>query len=258
MADAARFSDLHVPGCRPVPAAGPGVCPVCHSGPPPRRLLCHSCALTTSQVSRPTRLVLPITLYQAPGPLWQLLRHYKDGPPAARGPLTVQVAAILGRFTARHLPCLAARLGGAPDVVTCVPSTRGSARPGPHPLQTAVTAVTQLARLHSPLLAPGTAAAGVAATGHNQAHDATFRVTATLAGERVLLIDDTLTTGARLQSAASALHLAGASAVAAVTIGRVIWPGRNANCRRIWAEASAAGFSFSRCCLCGGGDRADL
>ncbi len=251
MADATRYTAPHLAACRPVPAAGPGVCPVCHSGLPARRPLCHSCALTTSQVSRPTRLVLPVSLYQAPGPLWQLLRHYKDGPPAARGALTVQVAAILGRFTARHLPCLAAAAGGGPDVVTSVPSTRGG-RPGPHPLQTAVTAVTGLARLHRPLLAPGPGPVG-----HNQADDTIFRVTAPLAGERVLLIDDTFTTGARLQSAASALHLAGASAVAAVTVGRVLWPGRNENCRRIWEQASAARFSFSRCCLCGTGDRAD-
>ena len=253
MADAARYTDPHLTAWRPVPAAAPGVCPVCHSGPPPGRRLCHSCALTTSQVSRPARLVVPVSLYRAPGPLWQVLGQYKDGPPAARGPLTVQVAAILGRFTARHLPCLAAGLGGGPDVVTSVPSTRGSARPGPHPLQTAVTAVTGLARLHRVLLTPGSAV-----TGHNQAEDAIFRVTAALAGERVLLIDDTFTTGARLQSAASALQLAGASAVAAVTVGRVIWPGRNENCRRIWEQASAARFSFSRCCLCGTGDRADL
>ncbi len=245
MADAARYTEPYLGGWRPVPAAGPGVCPVCHSGPPRGHRLCHSCALTTSQVSRPTRIVVPVSLYQAPGPLWRVLRHYKDGPAAARGPLTVQVAAILGRFTARHLPCLASLLGGAPDVVTCVPSTRGGQRPGPHPLQLAVTAVTGLARLHRALLAPGPAV-----TGHNQAGDATFRVTAALAGQRVLLIDDTLTTGARLQSAASALHLAGASAVAALTVGRVIWPGRNENCRRIWEEASARGFSFSSCCVC--------
>ena len=84
MADAARYSDPYLPACRPVPAAGPGVCPVCHSGLPPGCRLCHSCALTTSQVTHPVRHVVPITLYQAPGELWHLLRGYKDGPPAAR------------------------------------------------------------------------------------------------------------------------------------------------------------------------------
>lgn len=245
MADASRYTDPYLPGYRPVPAAGPGVCPVCHSGPPPGYRVCHSCALTISQVSHPIRGVVPVSLYQAPGPLWQVLRCYKDGPRPARGQLTIQVAAILGRFTARHLRCLATLLGGPPDVITSVPSTRGPARPGRHPLESAITAVTALARLHRPLLVPGPAV-----TGHNQAGDGMFRVTGPLAGERVLLIDDTFTTGARLQSAASALRGAGAAEVAALTVGRVIWPGRNENCRRIWAESCATPFSFSSCCLC--------
>lgn len=71
-----------------------------------------------------------------------------------------------------------------------------------------------------------------------------------LGGARVLVIDDTLTTGARLQSAASALLLNGASAVAAIVVGRVINPEWNDSCRRIWDEARAAQFSFDHCCLC--------
>jgi hypothetical protein len=38
----------------------------------------------------------------------------------------------------------------------------------------------------------------------------------------MLLVDDTMTTGAKLQSAASALNLGGARVVAAVVLGRVI------------------------------------
>jgi hypothetical protein len=244
MVDAARYTDPYLSTYRPVPAAGPGVCPVCHSGLPPGYPLCHSCALTMSQVSHPTRHVVPVSLYTAPSELWRVLRHYKDGPPPARGLLTVQVAAILSRFTRRHLPCLAGLLGGGPDLVTTVATTRPD-RPGPHPLAAAVTAVPRLARLHRPLLAPGPAAAG-----HNQADDSMFTVTGRLAGQRVLLIDDTFTTGARLQSAASALRRAGAAEVAALTVGRVIWPGRNPNCRRIWEQACAAQFSFAGCCVC--------
>lgn len=47
----------------------------------------------------------------------------------------------------------------------------------------------------------------MASVDHNKADDDAFTVSRPLSGERVLLIDDTLTTGARLQSAASALGL---------------------------------------------------
>jgi hypothetical protein len=31
------------------------------------------------QVTRPLSLIVPISLYQAPGQLWKVLRDYKDG-----------------------------------------------------------------------------------------------------------------------------------------------------------------------------------
>jgi len=43
-------------------------------------------------------------------------------------------------------------------------------------------------------------------------------------GKRILLIDDTLTTGATAQSAASALSNGGATVVGILTIGRMIKP----------------------------------
>ena len=245
MADSAPFTDPHLGSYRPVPAAGPGVCLVCHSGPPPGRDICHSCSFTMAQVSYPTRHVVPVSLYQTPGELWHVLRQYKDGSGPASGLLAVQVAAMLAQFTASHLPCLRTLLGGGPDLVATVPSTRSGQREAGHPLETVVRAVVSLARLRAPLLAPGTAG-----TGHNQPDDDAFQPTRKLSGERVLLIDDTFTTGARVQSAASALRRGGAAAVAAVTLGRVIWPDWNPNCRRIWDQASHVPFSFDTCCLC--------
>jgi adenine/guanine phosphoribosyltransferase-like PRPP-binding protein len=85
---------------------------------------------------------------------------------------------------------------------------------------------------------------------HKLADDDAFTVRRRLSGERVLVVDDTLTTGARAQSAASALRLNGASAVAAIVVGRVIDPDWNDNCRRIWDQARATPFSFDQCCLC--------
>jgi hypothetical protein len=117
--------------------------------------------------------------------------------------------------------------------------------PFKHPLETAVTRVGALASLYAPLLVRGPAHVD-----HNRADDRAFSVACRLHGERVLVLDDTLTTGARLQSAVSALRLNGASAAAGVAVGRVIDPDWNGNCRRIWDQARETQFSFDQCCLC--------
>jgi hypothetical protein len=247
MATAAPYTDPYLHTYTMAPAAGPGVCAVCRSGPGPGYAVCFSCQEVMRQVSHPVTNVIPISLYTLNSQLWHVLRHYKDGSGRTADLLATQVAAILARFTPRHLRCVAAELGGDPAVVTSVPSTRPQPRPGRHPLETATTRVGRLAPLYRPLLAPGPVYVD-----HNLAADEAFTVPRRLSGERVLLLDDTFTTGARLQSAASALRLNGASAVAAVVVGRVIDPEWNENCRRIWDQARETQFTFDQCCLCRG------
>jgi hypothetical protein len=121
MATAAQYTDPYLATYTPVPAAGPGVCAVCHSGPNPGYAVCRS-----------------------------------------------------------------------------VPSTRAQMRLGKHPLETAVTRVGALASLYAPLLVRGPAHVD-----HNRADDLAFTVARRLRGARMLVFDDTLTTGARLQSAMS-------------------------------------------------------
>jgi hypothetical protein len=245
MASPAPYTDPYLDTYTTVPAAGPGVCQVCRSGPGPGYAVCRSCQEVIGQVSYPVMNVVPISLYTLNSQLWHVLRYYKDGSGRSAELLATQVAAILARFTARHLRCVAAELGGDPGVVTSVPSTHPQSRPGRHPLQTAILRVSQLAPRYRSLLVRGPAYVD-----HNRADDQAFTVPRRLAGQRVLLLDDTLTTGARLHSAASALRRSGASAVAAVVIGRVIYPEWNENCRRIWDQARDAPFTFDRCCLC--------
>lgn len=85
--------------------------------------------------------------------------------------------------------------------------------------------------------------------GHNQASDTGYRVAADVDGANVLLVDDTFTSGARIQSAASALTLAGATVIAAVPIGRVINPGFSTATAALWEAARAEPFDFDVCCL---------
>ena len=183
MATAAPYTDPYLHTYTMVPAAGPGVCAVCRSGPGPGYAVCFSCQEVMRQVSHPVTNVVPISLYTLNSQLWHVLRHYKDGSGRTADLLATQVAAILARFTARHLRCVAAVLGGDPAVVTSVPSTRPQPRPGRHPLETAITRVGRLAPLYRPLLAPGPVYVD-----HNLADDEAFTVPRRLSGERVLLV----------------------------------------------------------------------
>ncbi|TDD27017.1 phosphoribosyltransferase [Actinomadura sp. KC06] len=138
-------------------------------------------------------------------------------------------------------------VGGMFTLATTVPSTRQEAQPGVHPFVDVVGKIRRLVTCYRPVLERGPGAAA-----HNLASDGAFRANERIDGARVLLLDDTFTTGARLQSAASVLTAAGAASVIAVVIGRVIDSTWNENCSRIWEQATATEFDFGRCSLCAG------
>jgi hypothetical protein len=90
---------------------------------------------------------------------------------------------------------------------------------------------------------------GTVQVDHRRADDLGFLVDADVDGARILLLDDTLTTGARVQSAASALQLAGGQVVGAVVVGRVIRPEWSKESAALWSAARSRRFSFDTCCL---------
>src|SRR5258708_17668017 len=154
MPTAAQYTDPNLHAYTPVPAAGPGVCAVCRSGPRPGYAVCRSCTDVMRQVSQPTSNIVPISLYTLDSQLWHVLRYYKDGSGRGTELLARQVAAIIARFAAQHLRCVAGLLGADPAVVTSVPSTRAEQWPAPHPLQTPATRVAPLAPPSPPLPPP--------------------------------------------------------------------------------------------------------
>ena len=228
MPSAHDYTDPYLEIFRRVPAVADGVCRICHSGPNADFDTCYSCTRTMGQVEFPIRKILPISLYRVNEQLWHVLRNYKDGRADVTSHLGTIVAATIARFSAAHWSCISSLSNGPPTVVTSVPSTRVPPRPGEHPLAKAVKRSMRLSQLYRPLLVQGE----VQAT-HLQASDYAFRVLGPLHGERVLLIEDTFTSGARTQSAASALRRAGADTVAVVVAGRVIDPDWNDNCHEI-------------------------
>lgn len=194
------------------------------------------------QVSEPCATVVPITPYETLGQMHYHLRAYKDSPSSSvRERSSLYVAALLARFLYEHGDCIE-RIAGGWDFVTSVPSTSG--RSGIHPLEAAAQRVPWLAQRRRTVLGPGSVSAK-----HNHASDSAFAAIAPVQGERILVIDDTYTSGARAQSAASALSLAGAATVAIVPVGRVIAPSFSDDVREFWKTQRAIPFRFDACCL---------
>lgn len=152
------------------------------------------------------------------------------------------MAALLAYFLRLHGRCIASTAGDDWDILTTVPSTSG--RLGVHPLTQAIARVAVLSQQYERLLTRGPAVVG-----HNQASDDAFQLRRRLAGERVLIIDDTFTSGARAQSAASAINLNGGVTVAVLAIGRVFDPGFNDDTAAYWAAQSKATFDWATCCI---------
>jgi predicted amidophosphoribosyltransferase len=197
--DIRALTDPYLATFTPVPPLGPGVCAVCHGAPNPGWSRCWSCDQTISQVSQPLTRIIPITLAARMGPVHHLLRSYKDGSAQLQRRLRPRVAALLARFLQHHRGCI-----GTWDTITVVPSSIG--RTGPHPLGQTIGMVPDLATSLAELLQASPRPAG-----HLAASDQGFTVAARVHGRRVLLVDDTFTSGAEVQSAASALQAAGAT-----------------------------------------------
>jgi len=218
------------------PKEGPDVCRVCHGWVRPGYRLCFSCRITMGAVTDPCGRVSVISLYRPGSPLHEILRGYKDEPGAAGA----SRAERLGALIARHLWENGAAI--APegwDALAVVPSTAG--RPGPHPLEAALATTFLGAQLWPGLLAPGPVGAD-----HRRADDRAFSVTADVRGARLVVVDDTWTTGARAQSAASALQRAGASVETVVVAGRVVTPISGAPTGAWWRRHGPAAAKFRK------------
>lgn len=228
--------------CVEVPPAQPGVCAVCHGCPNPGWSTCWSCDQVMSQVSRPCRLVIPVSLYKIPSQLHTDLAGYKRSThPPVRQQSSRRIIAILCHFLQEHRPCIARAAGGDWTTITNVPSTSTA---GPHALVGALGLVPSFMAEYEALLDRGPTPIG-----HLTASDSGFVALRRFAGERVLLIDDTFTSGARAQSAASTLALAGADVVAIVAIGRVVDPAFSETRREFWADRVESPFTFDVCCV---------
>ncbi len=244
----------------PVPPVGPGVCVTCHGPARDGRSECWCCGAVSGALGwASSPLVVPVALCRTGDRLHAVLRGYKDAPVvAARRHFSRRVGAHLSGFLGMHGGCIAAAASSSWDCVAVVPSStrphgaRGGSVPAPHPLGEVVGTITSLSGLARVEIVRGHGSA------HHLAPDAhAFAVGADARGRRVLLLDDTWVTGARMQSAAATLVAAGAEVVAMVVAGRAVGAvgtGRVPALERWWGWAETRGrqagpVARAPCCL---------
>jgi hypothetical protein len=214
--------------------------------------------LTAARLGLPLVPALPVRLCPLPGSLYSVLLGYKESSVAeVRRRFSAIVSDVLACFLDAHAPCVAAAAGGPIDHVLAVPS---SARPSGAPLAALGGLPARAgsafpgARWVSGLLTRSTAPVG-----HMRPDAGAFVVRCAdrraVAGSRVVLLDDVYVSGARAQSAAAALRLAGSRAVVVVPVGRVLRPDRSA-AHATFLDANtctaggAAAKSGTACCRC--------
>ena len=200
---------------------------------------CYVCAHQPNALAA----VMPIAYSVGGEQYHRALRAYKDGhSEQVRRGLTAQLAAVLWRFLRRHEAHLAAAAGlDGFDVVTVVPSHSVERDDSRGQLRDLVGRLCgQTRERHQRLLRP-TGAAGA----ERRVDPDRYHAVRPIDGARVLLVDDTWTTGSRAQSAALALGEAGAHDVALVVLGRHINRGFGDNDRRL--RELPRPFDWSRC-----------
>jgi hypothetical protein len=220
----------------PLPA-GPGICCVCRGCVDPRFQRCYQCSQhRLAAGARTADVVVPVAYAVKGGQHAHNLTVYKAAPPSPRAQFSLSALGLA--FLGRHWRCLSAA-GGRLTHVATVPSTRD--RQGPHPIEVIVGR-----RVGLPLLR-FTANAGYPSSDRDFHRDRFRPISGSAAGCRVLLLDDTWTTGGRLQSMAFALKDAGAVSVAAVVLGRHVNPAYGPSAAVLELLRAAPWFDMETC-----------
>jgi hypothetical protein len=194
---------------------------------------------------------VPIDVVRVPD---RLVAVPLPGPVQAAGARRVRrlrqaaLSELVGDFVARNLPCLVGEVPDDSRPVLPVPVPSSSApRPsweGEHPL----VALLGAALAAQPLVHLASAVAtGLRPTRHLRADRASLRPVAPVAGRRVVVFDDTYTSGARAQRVAAVLSDAGAEVAAIVPIGRPVHPAHSTATGELWGRRAREPFDPLRC-----------
>lgn len=205
---------------RTTPPGLTGGCRVCGRPTHGAFVLCYCCTSLVDQLQMPLAPLVAMVEYRIGDRMHRRLRGYKDAPVGeARTRYAAQLASMVECWMTAHGPWLSGRLGGMWDVVTTVPSSR---RPGPPPVDAIVGGAPSLGDRQRSLLVRGPAP-----TDHLLADRRGFVPAPGLGPDglrnrAVLVVDDSVTTGARAQTAVAALRLGGARVAGVLVVGRAM------------------------------------
>jgi len=217
-------------------------CPSClgpTTTPFGRCWLCRRLGPTTLAGDAP---LVVVACYRPGDTTHAVLRGYKDAAgDVTRRWLSRRLAAAVGHFVDRHRRCLEQLTGPIDTLCTVPPRVRrhGGARRSP----TELPALLDLLAAGVPAwssLWPLRLANGTEPLGHLRVTSAAYRPTEDLTGRRVLLVDDTWTTGVHLRSAARTVEANGGHIGAIIALGRAVDPGKSASGARWWRHARRA------------------
>lgn len=185
-------------------------CEICHSSKDDAFDRCYRCNEGFRLLRGNAPLILPITMSLERGQIHHALREYKDGwDGVIRERFALQIAGLVELFAAQHTACI-----GEFDVVTCIPSRKQRTA-----LETVVMKLGRFRDRYEPLLS---------VAGADDSHtlsDGRFEALEAARGRRVLILEDTFTTGASVFSAVAALRAAGAVVETVLVVGRHMNPG---------------------------------
>ena len=270
----ARISDLcalYDGHLLPVLPKGNGVCPICHGLLSSGTGYCYQCKEAQSKLPATADVIGFIALAVKGEQLATDLWVYKSSRAhEARLRPQLGLSAVLWRWLSLHESCLAHASGvdGFP-LVTTVPS---AIHRHPHPLTTIVSSTVKITSdRYIELLKPSEPAYDAACSEHARneyvmnervmnervMNSKRYVATRTPTGnpEPVLIIDDTFTSGAHIQSAAACLSDAGYGPIAALCIGRHFnrrpeKRGYIQFAESYYRAARQLGWSWDECSLC--------